>query len=379
VTTKYGHPFASETFNTDRVGVPVIRIRDVIPGRVQTWADETPATEAWVTNGDIVIGMDGDFNHRLWDAGDAAMNQRVCALRPGPRMDRRYLNYVVGYPLKRINETVHYTTVKHLSFADLLAQRVPVPPLETQRGIADMLDAETARIDTLIEKIDEAIRLLRTRREALITASVTECDYPTVPLENLAELRPSGVDKHSAEGEQPVRLCNYTDVYYRERICGDLDFMRATATPDEIARFALRPGDIAITKDSETADDIGVPALVTEPLDAVLLGYHNALVRPRREMVEPRFLLWFLASRAAAAHWEIRARGVTRVGLRYDDIAKLPVPTPDRSTQRGVADVLDAETARVDTLIEKKKRLKPLLVKRREALITAAVTGEIEV
>lgn len=198
--------------------------------------------------------------------------------------------------------------------------------------------------------------------------------FPLAPLSYLADVRPSGVDKHSHPDEVPVRLCNYTDIYYREHITNDIGFMEASATRAEMERFILAPGDVVMTKDSETADDIGIPALVTEELDNVLLGYHNTLVRPSTRL-EPRFLFWFLSSPVAAAYWETKARGVTRVGLRTEDVAALPVPVPPFDTQRRIADMLEAETARIDTLIAKNERVLELLDKRETSLITRAVMG----
>lgn len=66
---------------------------------------------------------------------------------------------------------------------------------------------------------------------------------------NIVELRVSHVDKHSKEGEQPVRLCNYLDAYRHERIRGDMKFMKATASVEETERFRPEPGDVLITKD----------------------------------------------------------------------------------------------------------------------------------
>ncbi len=71
-------------------------------------------------------------------------------------------------------------------------------------------------------------------------------------LKTVASVQLSNVDKKSLEGQEPVRLCNYTDVYYHERITPDLDFMNATATPEQTSCFSLSEGDILITKDSES-------------------------------------------------------------------------------------------------------------------------------
>ncbi|HEV2773291.1 MAG TPA: hypothetical protein VGV57_10790 [Thermoleophilaceae bacterium] len=103
--------------------------------------------------------------------------------------------------------------------------------------------------------------------------------------------------KKSIEGQPAVRLCNYTDVYYRDTITADQEFMEATATPEQVAMFRLLPGDVLITKDSETPEDIGVPAFVAHGASDLVCGYHLALLRPRAGQVEPRFLYWSMCSR----------------------------------------------------------------------------------
>ncbi len=99
-------------------------------------------------------------------------------------------------------------------------------------------------------------------------------------LKTIASVQLSNVDKKSVEGEVAVRLCNYVDVYYNEHITPDLDFMQATATPEQVRRFSLRRDDVLITKDSESWTDIAVPSVVVSDLPETLCGYHLALVRP---------------------------------------------------------------------------------------------------
>jgi type I restriction enzyme, S subunit len=93
-------------------------------------------------------------------------------------------------------------------------------------------------------------------------------------MRHVANFTNSNVDKKAYEDQEPVLLCNYTDVYYNEFITADLPFMQATASNAEIERFSLKKGDILITKDSEDPADIGVPSLVTEDLPGVICGYH---------------------------------------------------------------------------------------------------------
>ena len=104
-------------------------------------------------------------------------------------------------------------------------------------------------------------------------------------LGTIADMRVSNVDKHAREDEFPVRLCNYVDVYKNDRITPIMPFMTATASRDEIERFSLETGDVLITKDSETWDDIGVPALVVESAIDLVSGYHLALLRPFKEIL----------------------------------------------------------------------------------------------
>ncbi len=196
----------------------------------------------------------------------------------------------------------------------------------------------------------------------------------SVPLKHVANVIVSNVDKKSSECELPVRLCNYTDVYYHERITPDLPFMEATATKDQVVRFGLRAGDVLITKDSETADDIAVPAYVTQDLPNVVCGYHLAILRPHSN-VDGRYLFWALSSTPCRQQFSVSASGVTRFGLRYETFRDVLVPLPSMLQQRVIADYLDAETARIDTLIERKQRLIALVCERAEVRQELLATG----
>lgn len=195
-----------------------------------------------------------------------------------------------------------------------------------------------------------------------------------VRLQAVASAWPSSVDKHNVEGEIPVRLCNYTDVYNNDAITGDLQFMRATATAEEIARFKVVRGDTVITKDSETAEDIGVPAFVDYEAPDLVCGYHLAIVRPRPSVVDPRFLYWVLESNPVRGQWSGLARGVTRVGLRSSDLTKVRFLLPGIPEQRQISDFLDVETAQIDRLIAEQDRLANLLHERRKSATYEAVT-----
>lgn len=196
-------------------------------------------------------------------------------------------------------------------------------------------------------------------------------------LKAMASVQLSNVDKKSLEGQEPVRLCNYTDVYYHDRITSDLEFMAATATPEQVSRFSLREGDVLITKDSESWTDIAVPAVVAEDLPGVLCGYHLAHIRPKRACHGP-FLARSFSAIGPRYQFEVAANGITRFGLTGDAIGTAVFAVPPESEQRAIAAYLDWETARIDALVAKKERLIELLREQRIGLITRAVTKGLD-
>lgn len=202
--------------------------------------------------------------------------------------------------------------------------------------------------------------------------------WQTIPLKAVCLYTVSNVDKHSRDDELPVRLCNYTDVYKNERVSPELKLMQATATYDEIERFRLEIGDVVITKDSESWDDIGIPAYVEGTADDFVCGYHLAFMRPINNVLEGRFLFRCLQSRPVALQLELEATGVTRYGLPKGAIGNVLIPLPSLETQRLIADYLDRETGRIDALVAEKEKMLALLEEKRQALISRVVTKGLD-
>jgi type I restriction enzyme, S subunit len=196
--------------------------------------------------------------------------------------------------------------------------------------------------------------------------------WDTKKLKFLSSVNFSNVDKHSFENEIPVRLCNYVDVYKNGFIKPDIDFMKATATQDEIDKFVLRKGDVLITKDSESWLDIAVPAYITKDMADVLCGYHLAQIRPAS--INQKFLFWVLCSSTLNDQYKVEAHGITRYGLGKDSIENSIIPIPSLPEQQAIAGFLDRKTSQIDALIEKKQRQIDLLQEQRTALINHAVT-----
>ena len=286
---------------------------------------------------------------------------------------------------------------------------IPIPPLNEQRAIAEFLDRETKLVDKLVAKKRLLIERLAEYRTALITRTVTQGLPPEgaraagfdpsprlkpsniewlgdVPahwevrrVRNVVDLRVSNVDKKIKDGELSVRLCNYVDVYKNERVTADLPFMQVTATTSEIARFRLGLGDVLITKDSETWDDIGVPSLVEYAASDLVCGYHLALLRSLESLLDGEYLFRILQSSAVCSQFHVSASGVTRYGLTQEAIKSVLLPIPPLEEQRAIVAFLDRGTERIDSLSRRVETAIEQLQEYRTSLITAAVTGKIDV
>ena len=196
-------------------------------------------------------------------------------------------------------------------------------------------------------------------------------------LGNIADMRVSNVDKHTRHDELPVRLCNYIDVYKNEEIHPSMNFMRATASVEEIKKFRLQTGDVLITKDSESWNDIGVPALVTNYAEDLISGYHLALFRPTSRILGP-FLAWALRSKRVSYHFHVAAQGVTRFGLTHTSIKAVPIATPPLDEQAAIVRYLDEADQQIQAYISAKEKLIALLVEQRQAIIQQAVTRGLD-
>ncbi len=185
--------------------------------------------------------------------------------------------------------------------------------------------------------------------------------WDELPLWSVADIRFSNVDKKTESGEHPVRLCNYTDVYNNDYITDEMDFMRATSTQLEIDRFGLKRGDVIITKDSETPDDIGVPTVVDSAGSNLVCGYHLALIRPDKNKVDPTFLGKQLNHWRVARYFGQQANGTTRYGLSTAAISgallRLPALEQQQEASRTMR-LVDAVIAKTQAVIAKLKQIR---------------------
>ena len=175
-------------------------------------------------------------------------------------------------------------------------------------------------------------------------------------LGDIAKIEISGVDKKTIEGETPVRLCNFVDVYYNWAITKEKakSFMVASAKQTEIDKCSIGKGMVAITKDSETRDDIGVATYIADDFEDVLLGYHCALITPNPAIVDGKYLNAFMHTRYIQKYFENNASGSgQRYTLSNDTISNIPVLLPSIEEQHIIGKLL----ADLDRKIELNKQI----------------------
>ena len=164
-------------------------------------------------------------------------------------------------------------------------------------------------------------------------------------LSEVAKIEISGVDKKTIDGEMPVKLCNFVDVYRNWAVTSRMTdrFMDATATPNEIARFTIKRGQVALTKDSETRFDIGIATYIADDFDNVILGYHNALITPSPEKLSGKYLNALLHTDYARTYFANNASGSgQRYALSIDALNNFPVPLLPLAEQERIGDIFSS-------------------------------------
>lgn len=175
-------------------------------------------------------------------------------------------------------------------------------------------------------------------------------------LGDIATVEISGVDKKIKDGEKEIRLCNFVDVYYNWAITTAQhdSFMLATARPNEISKFKLKKGQVALTKDSETRDDIGIPTYIADDFDDAILGYHCALVTPNKDILDGRYLNALLHTDYAKKYFACNASGSgQRYALSVEALNSFPVPIIPLHEQKRIGEIFSA----LDKKIELNKRI----------------------
>ncbi len=374
----------------------------------QTLGGDIDSNKFLVSSGSLVISKLNPRIRRVWLVRNDGRLRSVSStefvnLEPSDECCLDYLYYYLQsddvYSLLEADAVG--TTNSHVRFKPerILRLETSFPPLPQQRKIARILTT----VDNLIEQTEALIEKYKSIKQGmmhdLFTRGVDQSGQLRPPYEDapelykeselgwipkewevtrlsvVADIRFSNVDKKTIPSEQSVRLCNYMDAYANEYITSSLQFMEASASASEIARFAVECGDVIATKDSETPDDIGVPAVVTEDIPNLVCGYHLAHIKPHHDIVDPIFLGKQIANDRIARIFSRIANGSTRYGLGASGFENLEIWLAPLPEQRKIAQILTT----VDNLIEKTEELIEKYKSIKSGLMQDLLTGKVRV
>lgn len=251
---------------------------------------------------------------------------------------------------------------------------IPVLPLPEQKAIADLLSTW----DEAIEKTERLIHAKERRFKWLLRELISEprnmqkdAKWKRVKLGEVCKVITSNVDKKTSPEENPVRLCNYMDVYKNFYITNELDFMPASATASEIEKYQLQLHDVLLTKDSETPDDIANSACVLYAPENLLCGYHLAILRPKKNLFGT-YLNFALHTPRIRFEFSRQANGATRFGLTMSAYNAVELPLPIIEEQKRISEILNLAQHEIDLL----KQLAEKYKTQKCGLMQKMLTGE---
>ncbi|SEQ75566.1 type I restriction enzyme, S subunit [Amphritea atlantica] len=356
--------------------------------------------------GDILVTKDGSTtgttNIVKHLPEPATVNSSIAVLRSAGGLQSNFLYYffVSEYTQNIINRMRGGMGVPHLFQADLRKFNILVPPKKEQQQIANFLDHETAKIDTLIDKQQQLIKLLKEKRQAVISHAVTKGLNPNVPMKD------SGVEwlgdvpehwdvsriKHHTrlfeQGWSPQcdsRPADGNEYGVLKVGCvnnGTFNSMENKALPAELTpqlQYLIRKGDLLISR-ANTKELVGSAAVVEESHNNLILC--DKLYRLRFDQnVNSQFISYYLALPIVRQQIELGATGASHSmqNIGQSTIKELPVLIPPISEANALFEELKIKTNKFDDILLKSEASIILLNERRTALISAAVTGKIDV
>ena len=341
-----GFAFNSKLFNETNNGLPLVRIRDIKRGYSLTYTDEACSNDFYVEDGDMLIGMDGDFNIGEWKGGHALLNQRVCKLIPSEKILAKFIFYFIPEALQRINDKTAFSTVKHLSSKQINAILLPSLPLSEQQSIVDYLDSAFAKIDAMKANAEKALN----EAKALFQASLKEM---LEPKEGWEEKRIDEVCSIARGGSpRPIK-----------------DFI--TNSPEGLNWIKIGDTDMGgkyIYSTKEKIKPEGLKKSRWVEVDEFLLSNSMSFGRPYilktngcihdgwlvlrdyQKYLNIDFFYYVLSSENVQRQFRIKAQGSTVSNLNTDRVASVIIYVPTFERQQSIVETLDSLKSKVDRL-----------------------------
>lgn len=352
-------------------------------------ADEIGSGKLLLRGGEVLISK---LNPRLprvlraeaHDVPTVASTEFI-ALRPGPEVDDRFLRYWLGSdPVRQLLDgaTMSVTRSQQRVRPDILVKTwITLPARPQQRAIATFLDAETARLDALIAKKRRLISLLEERMWSSVAKEICEASGPMVPLRRMLTRITDGpfgsslTSSHYVdEGPRVVRLGNIGFAEFKNEDAARIEWNHYST----LSCHRVSPGDLLIAGLGDSRNHVG-RACVAPDLGPAIVKADCYCAGVDRTKALPEFLALFLSSPLGADEVALAARGTTRSRINLDIAKNISVPLLERDTQEQIVSV--SKRRRLNALDGRGRLTKQiaLLQEHRQALITAAVTGEFRV
>jgi type I restriction enzyme S subunit len=328
-----GFAYEAELFN-ETEGLPVIRIRDVVRGFSKTRYSGDFDARFIVKNGEILIGMDGNFNTARWTGGPALLNQRVCKVTArADILDEGFLFHLLPKELKKIEDTTAFVTVKHLSVKGIRDIDIALPSLPEQRRIAAILD----QADALRAKRREALAQLDILTQSVFIEMFGDPvrnpkKWQVIPFKEACDTKlgkmldarqQTGLDKRSY-------LRNANVQWFRVDL---IDLLEMDFDSDARKTFNLQKGDLLICE----GGDPGRAAIWQGELEDVYFQKALHRGRPKLNVANSEYLvwlLWFLSHNGALGD---HVTAATIAHLTGEKLKAMPIPVPPLALQQKFA------------------------------------------
>jgi type I restriction enzyme S subunit len=335
-------------------------------------------TTRWAPRGSVVVALAGQGKTKGMAARleiDSTLNQSLAAVVPGPTLNYRFLHYWLGANYLNLRGMAGGDLRDGLNLQHIGSVQVPRPLLAEQCAIADYLDRETARIDAFIAKNEELIGLLGERRSAMITHYVTNgtCgarNWHQDRFSHVAMVR-SGLlaPDDSRFDSLPLIAPNHIESGSGRLI----ELVPAREQSVESGKYLAQAGDVVYSKIR--------PALakaVLAPEQCLTSADMYAITSRSGEILDNRYLLWQLLGKRFTEWATERSMRVAMPKINQDTLSAAPLVLPPIDEQRAIADRIDQECQQLDAATLTARRGVDLARERRAALISAAVTGKID-
>lgn len=278
---QYGYAFDSACFTEDDSYLPLVRIRDVKRGFSETFYSGEYPEEYVIHKGDLIVGMDGEFNIARWKSIDALLNQRVCKLKAKEGTNEEYLRFALVKALKTIEDKTAFVTVKHLSAKELNKLELDMPGIEEQNVRAESMAKLEKVISHRKEELSALDNLIKARFVEMFGDPVSNpYGYDKVALSDLADIKigPFGSLLHKEDyidGGHP--LLNPSHIV-DGKVSPDDKLTISDEKYEELSAYQLKTGDVVMGRRGE----MGRCAVVPE--DGFLCGTGSMLIRTKGEV-----------------------------------------------------------------------------------------------